>query len=324
MRSWIIILACAVSFPSAYSQTCCSGGVPLSGNVGFSSFEPQLFQFDLSYDLNYLNSLYNESEVLDDGSRVRTTQSILFKSGYTISKHFATDILFTYVFQQRVIEQFGNVTTDLTSGIGDAVLLFKYLFQDNRYTGINGQLGFGPKLPLAATDRTNDLGFQYSADLQPGSGSWDMFSWMHLSRQSFKRPQRNFNLSFTYRLNGKNRDYLGFSEYQFGNSYQLILGFGDQILLADRPVSFGLSARHRRAFPDKLNGRGLDNTGGSWLYIVPAIGIGITQNTLFSIVPEIPLFSFVEGTQLTTTFRLRAGFYVTIKPKMKIENESLF
>ena len=149
----MIILACAVSFSSTYSQTCCSGGVPLSGNVGFSSFEPQLFQFDLSYDLNYLNSLYNESEVLDDRSRVRTTQSMLFKSGYAISNHFAADVLFTYVFQQRVIEQFGNVSSDLTSGMGDAVLLFKYFFQDKRYTGINGQIGLGPKLPLVPIPR---------------------------------------------------------------------------------------------------------------------------------------------------------------------------
>jgi len=63
------------------SQTCCSGGVPLGGNVGFASYENRLYQFDLSYDLNVLSTLFNESEVLQDNSRLRSTQSISDMAG---------------------------------------------------------------------------------------------------------------------------------------------------------------------------------------------------------------------------------------------------
>ena len=49
------ILSLLVS--TANSQTCCSGGVPLSGNIGFEGANQGAFQMELSYDLNYLATL---------------------------------------------------------------------------------------------------------------------------------------------------------------------------------------------------------------------------------------------------------------------------
>ncbi len=313
-----------LSFSNSWSQTCCSGGVPLGGSVGFPSFENKLYQFDFSYDLNVLNTLYNESEALQDNSRLRTTQSFILKSGFPLSDHFGIDILFTHVTQRRVIEQFGNTSNDYTSGIGDGIILLKYVFRDNKFTGLNGQIGIGPKIPFGSTIKTNEQGFTYNADLQPGSGSWDLFSWVHLSRAFRDRPQRNLYLTSTYRVNGKNKDYLGFTEYQFGRSYQLIFGIGDQLMVGTLPVNLGLSLKFRQSFQDKIQDVDIDNTGGNWLYIIPAIGIPIGQKTLLSIVPEIPLYSYVDGTQLSTSFRIRASLYMTFMTRAKLDNEVLF
>ena len=59
----------------AYSQTCCSGGVPLSGNIGFEGAAKGTLQMELSYDLNYLATLKTGSEIYEDGTRQRTTHS---------------------------------------------------------------------------------------------------------------------------------------------------------------------------------------------------------------------------------------------------------
>ena len=40
-----------------FSQTCCSGGVPLSGNIGFKGAARGTLQMELSYDL----SIYGDS-----------------------------------------------------------------------------------------------------------------------------------------------------------------------------------------------------------------------------------------------------------------------
>jgi len=115
----ILILGTLVS----YSQTCCSGGVPLSGNIGFEGSERATLQMELSYDLNYLATLKNGSEVYNDGNRRRLTQSILLKSGYQITNWLAVDALFSYVFQARRIV--GHEQSDLvqTNGLGDALLM---------------------------------------------------------------------------------------------------------------------------------------------------------------------------------------------------------
>ena len=128
MNKLYLILVLMLFNEQVNSQTCCSGGVPLSGNIGFTSTDEKSIQFDISYDYNLLRTLLVENRELDDNSRTRITQSVLFKSGYSISKNFGIDFLFTYVEQNRTISQFSNVVTDKTRGIGDAVLLGRYMF----------------------------------------------------------------------------------------------------------------------------------------------------------------------------------------------------
>jgi hypothetical protein len=125
-----------------------------------------------------------------------------------------------------------------------------------------------------------------------------------------------------YRLSGKNKNYLNFSEYKFGNTYLASLGISDQLLLGNTILNIGFSAMYRRTFEDELNSNVLSNTGGKWIFLVPSIGLKLTRNSIFRLVPEIPLYSYVEGTQLTSTFRIRAGIYFSLGKKIKTEFDS--
>ena len=87
----------------ANSQTCCSGGVPISGNLGLPPGSGGTWQFSLGNDINVLKTLMDGREVLDDQSRERVTQSILFQSGYSITNRFSADLFFSYVKQERTI-----------------------------------------------------------------------------------------------------------------------------------------------------------------------------------------------------------------------------
>lgn len=109
------------------AQTCCSGGVPLSGNLGLPSSDKNSWQFTLNYDFNVLNTLKFEDKILEDGTRKRTTHSALLEVGYTFSDKFSLDGFFSIVRQERKITpQTQPSTLVSTSGIGDAVLLAKY------------------------------------------------------------------------------------------------------------------------------------------------------------------------------------------------------
>ena len=107
------------------SQTCCSGGVPLSGNIGFAGAGIGTLQMELSYDLNYLSLLKRGSERILEDSRIRLTQSMLYKAGYSITDYLAVDALFSYVFQNRRTQFQENTSVVETQGVGDALVMLK-------------------------------------------------------------------------------------------------------------------------------------------------------------------------------------------------------
>lgn len=300
------------------AQTCCSGGIPLSNNLGLPTLEKGSFQFGLHYDYNNLNTLNAGSDRLDDNSRLRITHSILLNSGYSITDNLSIEGLFTWVNQRRKITQFGNENLDQSSGIGDAVLLLKYHF--NNVFGENSaiNIGIGTKFPIGSSTETNRQGITLNADLQPGSNAWDVIYWTVISKNFDFRPSFTISSRFVYRNTGTNPSYFENSTYKFGNEFQTNLQFSDQFVLFKTLFLPNLAFKYRSTIQDKIGGFDLVNTGGKWVSIVPNFSIDINQNLVFSTKAEIPIYNFVEGTQLTPTFRMTTGFLYKIPSKKSI------
>ena len=300
------------------SQTCCSGGIPLSNNIGLAILEKGTTQIGVSYDYNNLNTLNNGSEKLDDNSRLRITHAVLMNVSYAISDKFSLEGLFTWVNQRRKITQFGNENLDQTSGIGDGLLLLKYnlpnLIGDN--TAIN--IGVGAKIPLGSSTQRSSQGIVFNADLQPGSNAWDVIYWSSISKSFNFRPSFSVSSRFIYRSTGTNKSYFGDSTYKFGNEIQAFVGFSDQFLMFKTTISPSISFKYRNAIQDKIGGFNLENTGGNWFSVIPNFSINIKPNIVFSTKAEIPIYSNVDGTQLTPSYRLSSGILITIAPKKEI------
>ncbi len=313
---------------SLYSQTCCSGGIPMSNNLGLENLGEGVLQVGLNYDFNNLNTLNAGTRKLDDNSRQRITHSALFNASYSFTNNLSLEALFTWVNQRRVIDQFGNVDLQQTNGIGDAVILAKY-----KFTKILGEssaisLGIGAKIPLGSYDEVNNIGITYIADLQPGSGAWDMILFSSLSKNFDFRPTATFSARTIYRSTGSNRDYLdGTQVYEYGNEIQFFVGVSDQFLIFGKKlISPSLSVKYRNAKRDEVDGIELNNTGGNWVFILPGISINISQNTSFQVKAELPIISNVDGTQLTPTYRLSGGFLMKFnlkKNKINFNNTQL-
>lgn len=311
ISKYLLAMAGILALGSAWgiSQTCCSGGIPLSGNIGFEGADRGSIQMELSYDLNYLATLKIGSDAYADETRKRITQSLLLKGGYSVNHWFAIDALFSYVFQQRMITFLEEPDLVNTHGLGDAVIMAKLIPLRIFTSGYELQFGAGPKIPLGKSDLTDERGLTLNADLQAGSGSWDAITWAYFARQIKSRPTSVLSARIVGRFNGVNREYFGSQTYQFGNSLQVYLGIGDQVIFGKKIISPSLSLRYRHARADKVNGRVLDNTGGQWINVIPAISWQFRQNSILHLIPEIPLYSNVEGIQLTPTFRIQLGIY---------------
>ncbi len=320
MRTVLLLLMGVLALPQIYAQTCCSGGVPLSNNLGLPNEGKGSFFFGLNYDYNNLNTLNAGTDKLDDDSRLRITHSVLLSLGYAFTDRFSVETLFTWVDQSRTISQFGNENLTETSGIGDAVFLVKYAIPDLLGARTVLNLGVGTKAPFGKSDLTTAQGLQLTADLQPGSGAWDILGWASISKGLDFRPSATLSGSFTYRLTGKNNSYLNdTSIYEFGNVVQTNLGYTDQFLLFNTIFNPGVVVKYRKAFEDQIDASDLPNTGGQWVFVRPELSVQISPSIALATRLEIPVHSDVVGTQLTPTLRFTAGIsYKLIKNKLNV------
>lgn len=317
-KTTLTICLILFSIPYAISQTCCSGGVPLSNNIGLPILEKGTWQFGMFYDYNNLNTLNNGSESLNDDSRLRITHSILLNMGYNITDNFSVEGLFTWVNQRRNITQFGNSNLDQTSGIGDAIVLGRYRIINKPDYEIT--VGAGIKIPIGSTDNKSDAGITLNADLQPGSNALDMIYITSFSKKFSFRPSFNLSTRLTYRTTGTNDEYLGTNDYKFGNEFQTYLTFSDQFLLFKQIITPSISFKYRDVNRDRVNGSEITSTGGDWIFLIPNFSIYLSPRILFSTQLELPLYANVKGTQLTPTYRINTGisFQITKKREVKI------
>lgn len=295
-----------------FSQTCCSGGVPLSAGLGLANEEEKTLQLQLHYDLNVLQILKTGTEVIEDDSRTRRTHSVLLQSAYNISKRFAAEVLFSWVQQDRLIQQFGDENLSRTSGLGDAALLLKFQIFSSPQEHTQLNIAVGSKVPLGPADLQQENGLSINADLQPGSGAWDGILWGQLIHKPRARPSMSFNATTVYSLKGSNHAYLGQQSYRFGNELQLMIGLSDRFFIGNSIIDPSLSIRYRSVKQDRLNQQSLPSTGGQWIFLNPGFSYWLSPSYALQTRFELPLYAKLTGTQLSPSYRLTIGLFAKI------------
>lgn len=291
-----------------FSQTCCSGGVPLSNNIGLPIANKGILQVSFSYDYNNLNSLYEGSKKLEDNNRLRITHSTLVNLGYSITDKLSFEGLFSWVNQRRRI--ITNNTLSQSSGIGDAIFLSRYKFYDKNFFTFS--VGAGLKLPTGASDKKNDIGIVLNADLQPGSNALDAIFMTSISKQFNFRKSLTFSTRLTYRNTGVNSEYQNVNEYKFGNETQLFFSIVDQFFVFNKLFNPRITLKYRQVLKDKINNNKISNTGGNWFFFKPGFSFSYNDNIDFFTSIELPIYSNVDGIQLTPTFRLNFSILIQL------------
>ncbi len=302
------LLVCStLVFQNLAGQTCCSGGVPVSAHLGMPQAQAKALQIGLSYDLNNLSTLKSGSEILTDRTRKRTTHSLLFELGYSISDRWSIDLLLSGVRQERRIR--GNVTEDVTrtNGFGDATILTKYTLIKSDRSSLTP--GLGVKLPTGSSDLVRSDGIALNADLQPGSGALDLIYWLHYGVDEIFGPATTFYLAAVHSRKGINNDYLGSQAYQFGHEWQVSTGISTQVLIGPLISVPAIAMRYRHARFDVVDDQELPSTGGEWVFISPSFAISPTPESSFTASIDLPLMARPQGTQVTPTYRLNFAYH---------------
>lgn len=285
-----------------YAQTCSCAGAPLLGSQSYGTTESGNFVIGLTHEYNDISSLYAGSDILDDNSTTRATNSTLLEINYGITRRLSISGTFSYVFKNRITgRQTGNPTAVTTRGIGDGMLLLKYVLKESSLASqYQLALGGGVKAPFGTTDiRLN--GFLMNADMQPGSGAWDAVLWSYFSA-SFV-PHTDFSIYGvnTYRRTGTNDRFGENDRYRFGNEWVSVLGTGNSIT---EDLGYSVAVQFRHTIRDQRNEQEMPNTGGSWLMVNPGISYNMTDRLSFRVSGKIPVYQHLQGTQPTTSYAL--------------------
>ncbi len=312
----IFILVWTISLSA---QTCCSGGVPVSSHLGLDSDGKKSLVTSFSWDYNLLSTLKEGTEVVGEGNRERTTHSFILQMNYGITDRFSVDILTSFVRQSRLINTSGYSDEDVTFGLGDLALLFKYQFLNTDKLKIN--LGAGPKLPTGSYDKKDDRGIFYSADLQSGSGTVDILYRVGVIYSPFVlRSAMSISATTIYSQRGTNEDYLTESDsYKFGDEFQLVFVVSDRVTVLGEVVDFSLGTIYRHAAQDVFNHDGIPSTGGEWLFVRPGFTWWSRPDLAVSFHIILPAYASVVGTQLSPTLRTS----ITIQKKISFNNSKL-
>lgn len=287
----------------------------MSANIGLPVSDAGSWQFSLNYDLNVLSTLKNGTETLDDDRQKRTTHSVLAQVGYAVNQKVSLELFTSFVRQERKIRQLNQGYDFIsTSGLGDAIFLLKYRVYKNF------QVGLGTKIPTGAANKKDNRGIPLGADLQPGSGAWDLVYWAGGGTALPFRKSMFLNMSAIYRSTGVNDNFFGDSEYKFGNEFQSTIGIADRFVIGSITLDPSISIKYRKANPDKRNADNtilvnFGSTGGEWVFIRPAISYNPSPSIAIQSNIELPVYANLIDTQVSPTYRVNIGVTFLLKRK---------
>jgi len=310
----VILLLSGISVRHiVYAQACCSSGTPLLSTMELPGTPAGQWQFAVTYNYNYLDDVVAGTQQLGDSQRRRISQSILLEISYGLTSRLSVSTMITGIQQERRVRSALPGTSGERTrarGIGDGIVLLKYTLhpqtiQDQRELSV----GVGPKIPLGSSQLKNN-NILLPADLQPGSGAWDMVFWAYGFKGFVPRSPISLFSTITFRLTGTNERFgTGNGGYSFGDEFQASIGAGYR---TDTPFDASFLIRYRTTKRDRFDGDYVPNTGGHWIYAVPSLNIKLFDAIQMRIEGQIPVYRNLNGTQLTTTFTSSFSIFYTL------------
>jgi len=190
------------------------------------------------------------------------------------------------------------------SGVGDITTFGRYIFHQNNQPGRTLRLAAfaGLKVPTGEDRESDSLG-SLPPPLQTGSGSWDVFGGLVVTRQTL---DYQFDGQISYRLNTEANN------FEVGDILQLDASF--QKRLWPRELGSGvpgflygvLEVNLINQGKNTLNGSNDINSGGTRVLIAPGLQY-VTRRWIVEGAVQLPLTQNLNGNALELDSIVRAG-----------------
>jgi len=294
------------------AQTCSCAGAPLLSSQSTGAGGKGNLLVGFTYEYNQITNLFSGSNQLTNDSAERNTQSGLLEISYGLTERLSISGTLSTVRKQRIsgLTIPGGTQTSVTSGVGDGIFMMRYTIkQQDLWNRYHLAVGLGGKAPIGSTSVRNDNNLLFNADMQPGSGAWDLVLWNQTGISLMPLSTLNITWINSFRYTGKNERFTETDFYQFGNEWISNLTATNSFPFSDR-LSYGISVRYRSTSSDQRNDAQMPNTGGKWVSIIPDLFVGISDRATFKISGQIPVYQYLNGTQPTTKYAISGAFFI--------------
>ena len=301
-----LVLSCNV-----YSQTCCTGGAPLIGSLNISDLDKGSFGITFSYDFNKIEDFFQENRKLKEDFIKRRTETAFFQLDYSFDGNTSISFMLPFVSLMEEIDQLGSIQRHLNTSIGDLVFMAQHKFIRNAKNSL--MVGVGVKLPTGETQSRDDEDqFILVPTLQSGTGSIDYITLLNTSHKMKFRKTLLVSQSLSFRLNTNSSKFASHNNYRFGNEFQSITSFSDQLVLGQIVTYPAILGKIRITSKDKIDTHFNENTGGTWIYIGPGWTAQLSPSLSVSLSADFPILRRLNGFQITTTTRVRSSLNMKI------------
>jgi hypothetical protein len=287
-----------------YAQSCCGRVALPAGGVDQRPLLKGQTDFRITYENSLLDrTLLGSNDIDDPLNRWNRTQVAAMAFSYGFNDRFTGALVIPVKWSKLSLVD--DRVNRKTSGIGDIAGLVKFRVLapiSPREPEI--AIGAGIKIPTGSY-KDDDYFGTLSASQQVGSGAFDLISALYYN-QLLVPVLVQSNAVFRYPTKNDRG-------YQFGSDLEL----RGKVLYPDlvERLSPWLGFRSRFAGRDSYDGSPLDSygggayrdSGGKWYYVSSGLEIRLARNFNVSGEFDIPVYSDVNGRQITESFIWRVS-----------------
>lgn len=276
---------------NAYSQCGCSSAGSMGGATPFNLtdnrgvLQSKNLEISTFYRYSYASQFYYQDSKVGFGDEEIVNFNLLnLYSAYGLTQNLTLEADAGHFFYHT------KNLCDTVSGNNFANLNIsaKLNLLNQKEHSINLTLGLGGKIPLT-NDIVESIGYN-----MPVTAGYGVLLQMFISRSFLSGDLSIINYS-RYEINS-----LDEQDYKFGNS--LTNSFYFSLPVSDNLISH-LELRNLIRASDQINDSTLNNTGSYIILISPQISYHLKTLAL-RIGGEIPIYKYMNGTQLTNSFTL--------------------
>jgi len=292
--AWLMVLATSL-FTFA--------GIATAGPITFNSALP------VSEEVGILRSqvkLVHKTGDATSQNRVVTITAVPLVLAYGVSSKLALFGVLPYVNKRMDITMGAMRVRRQTQGLGDGKLFARYTVYQADHPGDTLRIApfVGLKTPTGVHNKSDAFGL-LPRPLQSGSGSWDPFAGIAITRQTL---DWEFDTAASYRLNTKA------SGFEFGDEARLDASLQYRVLprsLDDIGVPAFIYAVLESNLiwngKNRLAGATDFNSGGTTWNLVPGLQY-VTRRYVLETAVQIPALQRLNGTALETDWVWTTGF----------------